>query len=79
MARTKKHAFNVLMSEHEVYQLDQLAKEHHCARSFIVRQTIRWRFEMMTNGTALCANGQRCFAPHLHQSAVSPPPDPPGA
>lgn len=66
----KKHSFNVLLSDHEVTALDKLAHDHHCPRSFIIRQCLRWRAEMSSNGTPLCASGQRCFAPHLHQQTT---------
>jgi len=66
----KKHSFNVLLSEQEYVALDKLAHDTHCARSFIIRQCLQWRFEMHTAGTPLCASGQRCFAPHLHMVSL---------
>ncbi|KKN23253.1 hypothetical protein LCGC14_0906980 [marine sediment metagenome] len=73
----KRHSFNVLLSDQEAGWLRNLAEEHHCARSFIIRQCLRWRIEMMTNGVPICASGQRCFAPHLHQAVVLKPAEPP--
>lgn len=78
MAR-KKHSFNVLLSDQEATLLMRLAHEHNCPRSFIIRECLRWRSDMMTNGAPLCANGQRCFAPHLHQMHKAPTPDLPAA
>lgn len=70
----KRHSFNVLLTRQEYEQLDKLANKTRCAKSFIIRQALHWRFDMVVNGTPLCASGQRCFAPHLHQ-----PPQPPQA
>lgn len=70
----KTHSFNVLLSDQEAGWLKALADEHNCARSFIIRQCLRWRMEMMTNGQAICASGQRCYAPHLHQPQPRPAP-----
>lgn len=78
MAR-KKHAFNVLLSDQETEWLNKLAEEHHCARSFIIRQCLRWRTEMLSNRTPICASGQRCYAPHLHQVSQPQQPPPPAA
>lgn len=78
MAR-KKHSFNVLLSDQEATVLEKLANQHNCPRSFIIRQCLRWRAEMLDNGTPLCANGQRCFAPHLHMATRNQDPKPPAA
>lgn len=66
----KSHSFNVLLSEQEYASLDKLAHDTHCARSFIVRQSIRWRVDMQLDGTPICASGQRCFAPHMHHPPI---------
>jgi len=68
----KNHSFNVLLSDQEAHHLKTLAAEHNCARSFIIRQCLRWRMEMLVNGQAICASGQRCYAPHLHQCVPRP-------
>lgn len=75
----KKHAFNVMLSDQEAGWLKKLADEHHCARSFIIRQCLRWRIEMLSNGVAICASGQRCYAPHLHQVTAPQQAPPPAA
>lgn len=69
-------SFNVILSDAEYQKLSELAKAHHSARSFIIRESLRWRYEMEKQSHPICSSGQRCFAPHLHQPPPPPPPEP---
>ena len=67
----KGHPFNVILSKTQVEQLSALASKSNCSQAQVIRWTIAAAYHMAFRATPSCADGSRCFVPHLHASAPS--------
>jgi len=65
---------NTLMDEHLFGVLGSLACKLNCSRGAVIRQGIRHMESMILNHEPTCANGQRCFTPHMHTPPAAKPP-----
>ena len=76
------HSFNVLLSEEEMTMLSHMAEISSTNKSIVIRQAVRYRFQMEIGGVPVCANGRGCFVPHMHAQApampLARPPSAPG-
>jgi len=68
MPKTSKPV-NTLMDEDLYAELVDLAIIMSCSRGAVIRAAIRNMAAMMIFKTPTCANGQRCFTPHMHAPA----------
>jgi len=68
MPKTSKPV-NTLMDEHQYGVLVDLACIMNCSRGAVIRHALRNMEAMIILKTPTCANGQRCFTPHMHAPA----------
>ncbi len=74
----KTKPVNTLMSPQEKSELDELALKLRLSAGAVVRQAISAMHRHVIQNEPLCANGQKCFVPHMHalpsfQGAVTAP------
>lgn len=60
------HSFNIVLSNRTFDALTRLAKERDVTRAHLIRSMIRNLSVMVDRQTPICADGDRCVAPHLH-------------
>ena len=75
---SKDHSLNVLLDQETLAMLRSLAKAESVTMATIIRRSIRCEYAMRFNRVAACADGQRCFVPHMHQGHSVPAPAGPG-
>lgn len=70
--------FHCLLSVEEYDMLNRLAAAEGVSAGQIMRAALRGKYAMQIARVPTCANGTRCFVPHMHQmapAAQSPLPD----
>ncbi len=65
---------NTLMDERLYGALVDLACIMNCSRGAVIRSAVRNMEAMVIHNQPTCANGQRCFTPHMHTPATPAPP-----
>lgn len=65
--------FNVLFDADDVAMLAALAAKLKSSKAHVIRDAIRYRFNMILNGTPTCASGAPCLVPALHAQGSAPP------
>lgn len=70
---SKAQPFNVLLEPDQRAALQALARARRTSQGQVIRALIGVAHSMTFLATPLCASGDRCFVPHLHQAAPSSP------
>lgn len=65
----KDNAFNVMLSTEQKNMLNQLAESLNCSKGQTFRFMLIAAYQMKFKDTPTCANGSRCFVPHMHGKA----------
>ncbi len=68
--KRKSHRFDVLLDVDELQQLRELGEATGLKGADILRQAIKWRWEMEFEGAAKCASGMKCFVPAMHMQGT---------
>ncbi len=72
MSKKPPHSFNVLFDEDEMSMLDHLAHLTKTNKSIVLRQALKYRFAMEAQHVPTCADGRKCFVPHMHIQTLPP-------
>lgn len=70
---------NVILPPDLHAQLKQLADAAHMSMGALIRDMIRRHWNMDKSTVPVCANGTKCYVPHLHRPEVSTTPSTPPA
>jgi len=73
MARLR-HSTNIIFSKEEHEQLKAYAAKNHQSVGALIRTLFRHAYYMDEHGKPVCANGTKCFVPHLHPTPTPPTP-----
>jgi hypothetical protein len=68
--------FNVVLSNKHSARLVDLAAHFECSKANVVRMSINSAHAMIFDKTPSCADGSKCFVPHMHATASSDPKTP---
>lgn len=72
-----KYTFNVILSQAEKAQLEELAQKLKTSRGAVVRRVIDAAYKMAILELPTCADAGRCFMPQMHTRPQAPAPAPP--
>jgi len=65
----KAHPFNIMLSPTHVKSLTQLAQRSHCSQAHVLRCALDAAYRMVFAHVPSCADGSRCYVPHMHPPA----------
>lgn len=60
------HSFNVVLDATQITHLGELATRSKCSQAQIIRFALRDAWNMVFRHKPTCADGSRCFVPHMH-------------
>ena len=63
---TKEINFNVRFDDAGRRELEALADRFRCSRAEVLRRLVSNAFTHITGKMPCCADGGRCFVPHMH-------------
>ena len=67
------HPFNVILSAAQMDQLGQLARKRECSQAQVIRFALTSAYQMIFRHTPTCADGSRCYVPHMHSDIPKDP------
>ena len=76
MAPRIKERMTLLLDDECLAKLNEIARRDEISKCGVLRQLIKWRFNMDIRRTPTCANGHACACPHMHGVAPTIPGDP---
>ena len=70
--RKFNHSMTILLDDRTFDALAASAELTDLSKGSIVRYAVTYYTQMVVHATPMCANGQQCFCPNMHQRIASP-------